>query len=165
MNERGYTLVELILYVVVVSALLTGVTSFFGLAVDSRIKNQSMNEVNQQGDAVMDQIAGTIRGASTITSPAPGATASALTVTVPTGANSPTVYDVASGVLEIKEGTAAYVPLTNSKVQVTALTFKNVSRSGTDGAIQVNMTLARINNSGRNEYDYQKTFTTTVALR
>jgi prepilin-type N-terminal cleavage/methylation domain-containing protein len=67
--------------------------------------------------------------------------------------------------LQIKEGAGAVVPLTNDNVAVSGLTFKNLSRSGTPGVVQVSFTISRVNTNGRNEFEYQKTFTTTVALR
>ncbi len=66
--------------------------------------------------------------------------------------------------LQIKEGTGGVMPLTNDKVALTGLNFKNLSRSGTPGAVQVSFTISRVNTSGKNEYDYQKTFTGTAAL-
>ena len=84
---------------------------------------------------------------------------------MPTAANSPTVFSVSGGVLQIKEGTAAAVALTNNKVRVDSLAVSNLTRTGTSGVAQLSLTLSRINSAGRNEYDYQRTFTTSVGLR
>jgi hypothetical protein len=66
--------------------------------------------------------------------------------------------------LQIKEGTGSIIPLTNSKVIVSGLTFKNLTRSGTPGVVQVSFTVSRLSTSGKNEYNYQKTFTGTAAV-
>ncbi|HEX8762981.1 MAG TPA: type II secretion system protein [Candidatus Saccharimonadales bacterium] len=325
-SQRGFTLIELLLYVSIVGTLLISVSLFFATAADSRIKNQSVSEVNQQGNAAMELITQTIRGATSITSPAAGATGSTLSLNVPTASLSPTLIDlsgtstnmgystdggstdtsnsnfinatkftagatgtvsalyamvgsslgaspnnkaqmaiysgtstapttllasssdvsltastwnafpisavsVTSGqvywlsyntngtastqnnlryhtaganqsvytsrtygtwpsawpggtnstyefsmyapivtgggstaALQIKEGTGGVTPLTNDKVLVSGLTFKNLTRSGTDGVLQVSFTVSRVNSSGKNEYDYQKTFTGTAAI-
>lgn len=165
MNQRGYTLMELLLYVVISASLLTGVSVFFGIAADARIKNQSISEVEQQGQAAITYMAQTIRNATSITAPTIGSSAGTLTLVVPTGSLSPTVFSVASNVLQVQEGSGAVVALTNSKVQVTSLTFTNVSRSSTVESIRISMTIKRVNSSGRNEYDYTETFNTTAALR
>lgn len=162
---QGFTLIELLLYVAIVGSLLIAVSLFMALCLDARVKNQTISEVDQQGNLVMEQITQTIRNASGITSPAAGSSASSLTVTVPTPSFSPTVFSLASGVLQIKEGTGATVSLTNSKVQVTGLTFTNLSASGTNGIVRVSFTLSRVNPNNRNEYDYQKTFITSASLR
>lgn len=70
-----------------------------------------------------------------------------------------------SGTLQVKEGTATAVPLLNNDVQISSLTFKNLTRSGTNGVVQISFTLSRLNPSNRNEYDYQRTFTGTAEIR
>lgn len=164
-RQTGYTLIELLLYVGIVGMLLSAVATFFVTTASARIKNQSISEVDSQGAFALDYIAQTIRNASSISAPAAGATASQLTLVVPTGSLSPTIFSLNGGVLQVKEGAATAVPLTNSKVQVTNLTVKNLSRSGTAGVVQVSLTLSRINNGSRYEFDYQETFTTSAGVR
>lgn len=164
-NTDGYTLIELLLYMAIIAILLTAVAVFFGMSVDSRVKNQSISEVNSQGAFVLDYMTQTVRNASAITSPAVSTPGTTLTVTVPTAALSPTIFSVVSGVLQVKEGTGTAVALTNSKVQVTSLTVTNLTKTGTSGIVQISFVITRINTASRNEYDYQRTFTTSVGLR
>lgn len=163
--QTGFTLIELLLYIVLVGTLLSAVTGFFLTTIEARVKNQSITEVNEQGHFAMEQLTSVVRNATTVTSPAVGASSAGFTATVPTASLSPTIVSVAGGVLQIKEGAAAAIALTSSKVQVTSLSVTNLTRSGTTGIVQVSFTLARINTTGRNEYDYQRTFTTSVGVR
>src|SRR5205814_1237285 len=158
-------LIELLLYVSIVGSLLVAIVMFFGVAADTRVKNQSISEVDQQGTAAMEYLTATIRNATSITAPAAAGNAAALTLVVPTASLSPTIFDLTGSTLEVKEGAAAAVPLTNGKIQISSLTFKNLSRSGTTGIVQISFTIARINTANRNEYDYQKTFVSSAALR
>jgi type II secretory pathway pseudopilin PulG len=164
-QQSGYTLIELLLYVALIGTLLTSVVGFFTLMADARVKNQTINEVNDQGVFVMDSITQSLRNASSITSPTIGTSGTSLTIAMPTSSINPTVFNLSGTTMQLKEGTNTAVSLTNSKIQVTALTVKNLSRSGTPGLAQISFTLARINTAGRSEYDYQKTFTTSVAIR
>lgn len=164
-HQKGFTLIELLLYVSIVGTLLLAVSMFFVMTVESRVKTQSIMEVDQQGALLMDHITQTIRNADTITSPTAGTTSASLTLTVPTGSLSPTIFNTSGNIAQIKEGTGATVSLTNSKVDVTGLIFRNLTRSGTPGIIQVSFTISRVNPSGRSEYTYQKTFTSSAALR
>lgn len=164
-RPSGFTLIELLLYVTIVGTLLIGVSVFFALSADARIKNQTINQVDQQGTFAMDVIAHTIRNGTAITSPAAGATGSSLTLTVPTGSLSPTIFDLSGGVLRIKEGTGTAVSLTSSLMSVSNLTIKNLTRSGTPGIVQVSFTINRVNPNNKNEYDYSKTFTTSAGVR
>ncbi len=163
--QSGFTLIELLLYVGIIGSLLVGLSLFFATSADVRIKNQSISEVNQQGMLALEGISQTTRNAITIISPAATGTSNQLTLTMPTGSLSPTVFDISGTTLEIKEGANAPVALTSRKVQVTNLTINNLTRSGTRGVAQVSFTVTRTNPTGRNEYDYQKTFVTTAALR
>ena len=164
-KQRGFTLIELLLYVSIVGGLLMAISMFFATTLESRVKNQSISEVNQQGSAVMEYITKTIRNSDSITTPAAGASAASLTLAVPTGSLSPTIFDLNGTAFQVKEGAAAAIPLTNNKVQISSLSFKNLTRSGTPGIIQVSFIVSRTNTSNRNEYDYQRTFTSSAALR
>jgi Tfp pilus assembly protein PilW len=152
---------ELMLYIVIIGILLTSVTTFFGIVIEARVKNQSISEVEDQGVLVMDYITQTIRNASSVSAPAAGATGPSLTLVVPTGSLSPTVFSVNGTTLQVQEGGNPAVALTNGEVEVqlNSLTFKNLTASGTPGIVQVSFTLRRVNPQNRNEYDYQKTFT------
>ncbi len=163
--QRGYTLIDLLMYIAIVGSLLIAVTMFAALSTESRVKNQSVSEVNSQGSAAMDYMTQAVRNADTISAPVAGATASSLTVTVPTSSLSPTIFDLSGGALRVKEGTAAAIALTNSKVQISALNFKNLTRPSTPGIVQISFVVSRTNPNGKNEYDYQKTFTSSIALR
>lgn len=162
---KGFTLIELLLYVSIVSILLL-VTSFFLFAIlQSRIKNQTIAEIEQQGLQVMQIITQTARNAEVITSPAQGTSTSSLTLDVITAAADPTIFDIAGGAIRIKEGTSSAVALTNLRVNASALTFYNLSRTNTPGVIRIQFTLTHVNPEGRNEYSFTKTFTASAALR
>lgn len=167
-KQRGFTLIELLLYIAILSTLLGAVTSFLSLSLASRVKNQSISEVNQQGTAILERLATTIRAADSITTPVSGASGSSLALIVTNASLSPTIFDASASspsAFQMKEGSSAAIALTNNKVAVSNLSFKNLSRSGTPGIVQISFTLSRMNTVGRNEYDYQKTFISTVALR
>lgn len=164
-NPAGFTLIELLLYIVIISILLGAITAFFGMSLDARVKNETINEVDQQGAFALDTISQTVRNATAITAPAVGATGSTLSVTVPTGGLSPTVFSLNSGIISMTEGANPANNLTSNLMNTSSLTFKNVSRPSTPGIVQISLTISRKNPSGRNEYDYTKTFTTSVAVR
>ena len=163
--QQGFTLIELLLYVVIVSTLLVALSGFFIMTAQSRLKNQTISEVDQQGALALQAIAQAVRNSNSISSPAIGTADTALTLVMPTASVSPTIFSLGSGALQIKEATGAVTNLTNSKVVVSGLSFQNLSRSGTFGAVQISFTVTRINSGNRNEFDYQKTFTTTATVR
>ena len=138
--NQGFTLIELLLYVSIVGAIVLSIAGFLSLLMQSRVKNQTIAEVEQQGAAVMQVITQAGRNAS--------------------GIDFTNAYDLSGGI--IRENTVA---LTNFRVVASNLTFQNLSRAGTPGTIRIQFTLTHINPSGRNEYDYNKTFYGSASLR
>ena len=164
-NCAGFTLIELLLYVGIASIMLLVTSLFLLTLLQSRVTNQTIAEVEQQGLHVMQLITQTVRNAEAITLPTIGAIASSLTLDVIAIASDPTIFDLSSGAIRIKEGAGAVIPLTNSRVTASALTFQNLSRANTPGIISIQFTLTHVNPEGRNEYNFTKTFTGSAALR
>jgi len=164
-NQQGFTLIELLLYVAIFSVLLLTISLFLQTLLESRIKNQTIAEVEQQGLAVMQLITQTIRNADTINSPAQGTSNTSLSINTYTAGLNPTVFDLSGGALRIKEGVSTVVSLTNSRVTASSLSFYNLSRSSTPGVVRISFTLTAVNNSGRNEYNFSQTFYASATLR
>ncbi len=163
--RKGFTLVELLLYVAIVSLMVSTIVYFSITILEARVKNQTIAEVEQQGVQVMQIIAQTVRNSTDINAPAQGTSAATLSMNTYTGSNNPTIFDVSGGVIRMKEGSGSPVPLTNSRVTVSGLTFQNLSRANTPGVIRVQFTITYINNSGRNEYGFSQVFSGSASLR
>jgi Tfp pilus assembly protein PilW len=164
-KQKGFTLLELLLYIATSAAILLVISGFLSVLLKARIKNQTVSDVEIQGQAVMRLMTQTIRNSSTINSPANGVSASSISLNTYVPAQNPTIFDLSGGVLQIKEGVGAVIPLTNSRVTVSGVTFHNLSRAGSPGTVHLQFTLTRVNVSGRNEYTYSKTFTGSASLR
>lgn len=162
---KGFTLIELLLYVALTSIMVGTISAFLFLTLQVRVKNQVINEVEQQGQQAMQRIAQVIRNASDITTPVQGASGSSATLVVTPAGNSPTSFDLSAGALRITQGAGAAVVLTNARVTASALTFTNLSRSASSHDLRIQFTLTAVNSSGRNEYDFAKTFTTSAHVR
>ncbi len=138
--QSGFTLIELLLYVSIVGAIVFSFSGFLSLLMQSRVKNQTIAEVEQQGVAVMQLITQTGRNATDI--------------------NFTSTFDLSGGTIRQNS-----IALTNSRIVASSLTFQNLSRPNTPGTVRIQFTLTHINPSGRNEYDYNKTFYGTASLR
>lgn len=164
-KQKGFTLIELLLYIAVASIIVFSSATLLRFTLESRVKNQTIAEVEQEGMQVMQLVIQTIRNATAINSPTIGNSGASLSVEVVTGANSPTIFDLSSGAIRIKEGSGATTNLTSTKVTVTNLNFQNLSRISTPNTIRISFTVSYVNPSGRNEYSYSKSFTGSVNLR
>lgn len=164
-KDSGFTLIELLLSVSIAGALLLTITFFLNAVLQMRVKNQTIAEVNEQAAAVMQLLAQTIRNAEGINSPLFALSSSSLSLDHYDLSKDPTIFDLSGGVFRVTEGASAPVPLINSRVIASDLTFHNVSRANTPGVLRIQFTLTHANSPSRNEYDYSKTFVTSVALR
>ena len=164
-TNDGYTLIELLLYIAMTAVLLTGLMAFFGMTLSVRVKNESMNEVEQQGQFVLSTLLQSVRNAESITTPAVAASSTSMTLTTADSATNPTVYSISGTSLQIKEGTSAAINLTNNNVAVTNFMVKNASRTSSSGSVEISFTLSTLNTTGRNEYDYQKSFVGAASIR
>src|SRR3989338_9592365 len=156
--QKGFTLIELLLYIAIASIIVFTTASLLRFTLESRVKNQTIAEVEQEGIQVMQLITQTIRNGTAVNSPTIGNSAVSLSVDT-------TVFDLSGGSIRIKEGAGAAVNLTSSKITVSSLNFQNLSRVSTPNIVRVSFTVTYTNSSGRNEYDFTKSFYGSARLR
>lgn len=163
--SAGFTLVEILLYTALISIMLFVISDFYFLIIKSRVKNQTIAEVEQQAAQVIQIITQTARNADNVTSPGAGGSAAFLTLDVADAAKDSTIFDLSGGAIRVKEKIGAPVILTNSLVVASGLNFQNLSYAGTPGTIRVSFVLSRANPENRNEFNYSKTFYASASLR
>lgn len=164
-NKKGFTIVELLLYIGIVSVIVFSLSIFVTLVISVRTKNQTVLLVEQEGAAIMQNITQTIRNSSAINQPLAGATGATLSLEELNSSLNPTVFDLSNGALRIKEGTSQPIDLSSSMVTVSGLSFSNLTRTGTFGTVRVQFTISRNNPNNRNEYDYSQIFYGTASIR
>ncbi|PLX24969.1 hypothetical protein C0580_03515 [Candidatus Parcubacteria bacterium] len=164
-KQKGFTLIELILYIGIASVVLLVITSFFQMTLSSKAKNKTILEVEQQGMQVMQIITQAVINSEGITSPSAGNSSSGVVLDVVTVSDDPTVFDLSGGTIRITEGAGSPINITSSLVNVDSLIFENLSKADTAGILRIEFTISYINNAGRNEYDWSKTFYSSISLR
>ena len=143
-NQKGFTLIELLLYITLASAILF-VTSMFAISLlEARVKNQTIATVDQEGNQAMAIITQTLRNATAINSPTIGTDSAVLSLNTGVAGKDPTVFDLSSGVIRMTEGANPPVALTSNLVIISNLNFRNLSRPGTPGNVDVTFTVDHI---------------------
>lgn len=163
-KKSGVTFIELILYVAISAIILMVSAVFLSLLMRSRIKNQVMAEVGQQGTQIMQIITQKIRDADGINVPLTGTLGTQLSLSIP-GDTNPTIIEFVGSDVQIQENGGAVVPLTSSRVLVSNGFFLNLTRSGTLGIVRIGFDLSHVNNTGANEYFFSRNFMTSASLR
>lgn len=164
-KKRGFTLLELLLYVSIASIMLFVISAFLAILLESRVKNKTIAEVDGQGVYVMQLLTQTIRNAKSITSPAIGTTANFLNLEMSLSSNDPTIFDEVGGVVQITEAANSAINLTSSRITASNIVFSNLSQVDTPGTVRVEFTLTHKNPEGRKEYEYEKVFIGSASLR
>lgn len=167
--KKGYTIIEMLLYIAIFSLIIGSILAIAMSISDQRIKNLITQEVDYQGQLVLNNINQNLRNASTINAPAAGSSSASLALNTATAANNPTIYDSFANQnvnkVRIKQGASAAEYLTNSRVSVSNLSFTNRAITGGRDSIDVSFTLTYYNPSGRPQLQYQKNFYGVTTLR
>lgn len=163
-SKRGMSLLELLLYVAILSGLMVIVSDAFISLSKGRGQAEARSEINSAIRFVAERIKQDVKNASAISAPVLGAPATTLSMTV---SGVPVVYDVLSGVLRRTENSIT-ASTTGSFVYVAVPTFTrlenyNLVLKATTTAIQTSMTFSY--NASSTDWVYSDTLRTTATLR
>lgn len=164
-HNSGFTLVELLVYLGVISFVLLAVASFAFEFATSSLKSSVIEEVNRNARFAMSRVAQEIRESSDVNTGSStfGSNPGTLSLATASGGTNPTIINVASGALDIQQGAGAVLPLTSSKVSVTNFTVENLAVAGKTKEIRVTLTLTSVG-TGQSSVSTTTTLTTTVRV-
>lgn len=164
-TNKGFTLIELLLYISLIGLVVLSTMVFLLVLSRQRIRSLVIAEVESQGVGAMQVITQTIRNAEVINLPAQGVNGTAVSVNVPTGVQSPTVFSSSGNILTMVEGANPVVNLTSNRVIVSGLSFHNLTKTGSFGTVRIQFTVSYNNPGSQSEYTYSKTFISNASLR
>ena len=159
----GFTLIETLLYIVLIATVIMAAGALVQLLLTFREKQRAMAEVEEQGLRTMQLIVGAVADAPAITTPATGSGTGLVVTSVNLGRN-PTTFQVTSGAMVMNENTTSR-NITNSWVTVSGFTVTRRDSGGAHGTVQIQFTLSASPTSTRSEQQYTRTFTDSVTLR
>jgi len=164
-RSQGFTLVETLIYTAIFVMLVSALAVFASNLNSSRLRAQIILEVNDQGTSIVRTVGQAIRNAQSINSPTIGNSASSISVATVNPATNPTVFSQIGETIYMTEGAGNPIPLSNSKVRLTNLTFTNLSRSSTPGVIKFSFTMQNTAGTSRAEEQYQINFYGSATIR
>lgn len=167
-HSRGFSLLEILVYVAILSGLMVVVSDSFISLSRARGQSEARNEVNAAIRFAIEKIRQDIKGAPSITTPVLGTASSTLQMNV---SGMTVIYDTLNGQLRRREGngvstTTALVTGTNVLVNApifTRLENYNTPLNATTTAVQIVMTFHY--NASSTDWAYTDTLRTTVTLR
>lgn len=160
-NQKGFTLIELVLYMGLFSIFLLVTLELFSSIFDIQVESQATSSVNTDGRYMVQKFTYDVGRASSILTPASLGTASASLTLIIDGEN--INYYLDSGNLMLENETAGTVDQINtSESSVSDLSFLTLDGGGKD-AVQVTFTLTA--EAKRKGVDEVRIFKTSAGLR
>ncbi len=158
---KGFTLIELVLYIGILTILLSVLSSIFTSIVDVQLQSTATSSVNQDGRYLLSKLLYDVKSSSAILVPAnPGSQSSTMQLTI----NSINyTYSVnGSGNLQVVNNSTSETNVLNSyDTSISALTFNRVGNGGSSDTVRVSYTVTgrTIERAGQQE---ARTFQTTL---
>jgi prepilin-type N-terminal cleavage/methylation domain-containing protein len=119
--KRGFTLIETILYIAIVSIVMTALIPFAWNVIGGATKSATQQEVFSNARFIGERIKYEIRNATGINSVSP----SQISLVTSNIATNPTIIDLSAGNLRIKQGTGSVVNLNSNDISISDLVFTN----------------------------------------
>lgn len=157
--QQGFTIIELTIYIALMSVLILVISRIFISALDIQVESESVSSVQQDGRFIISRLARDISIAENIVVPASaGATTTSLTVTV-NGQNK--TYSLVGNDLRISDSLGTD-DLNSALTDVEELSFQRIGNPDGKATIRVNLTLSSLENTGvtGNTHNFQTTIGT-----
>jgi type II secretory pathway pseudopilin PulG len=165
LNTKGYTLIEILLYIAVFPVILLSAVGLFYAVTQSLIKTTVIQEVEQQGILIVDQISKSIQSAESINLPAPLNPSDTLQITTGSPSNDSIIYETFDEDLVVNYNGESPIALHNQKVSINNLEFVNLATDESPSSIQYSFTLSYNSESTSTEYSYEQKFFGAGSLR
>lgn len=156
--NKGFTLIELILYIALVSIFVTGAIFFAWDIIYGREKAFQQQIVEQNARAALARIVYEIRRADDINS------VSSSSIELENGANDTTI-SLSSGTVQITTGGVGPYDLTSNQVIITSLAFTDLTATSEDTkGINVSLTAQQAATGVADQFEAQTTMSESVEL-
>ncbi len=161
-NKKGFTLVELLLYMGIFSILLTVTLQMFGSVFEFQLESQAVSSVDVDGKFIVNRFNYDVSRASSITLPVTlGESSSALTVVV----NSQSLtYSLSDGDINLNNASTGTTDQLNS-VETTASNLSFTRLEGNAGKDLIQMSFTLTSEVTQRKGKEVRSFQTTGGLR
>lgn len=158
--KRAFTIIELLLYMAIMSIMLTVLANTFTSIVEVQLESEANSEVEQDGNYIFSRFLYDIPRASSVTTPSSlGGTASSLTISIDGNAYT---YAVNNNNLEITTPSGTDV-LNSVNTTVSGVSFLRLGKSGGKHSIRLTYTIT--STTQQNKGFEIKQYQTTIGLR
>ena len=162
--KRGFTLIEIIIYMALLSIFLLTLTDIFVSILDVQLESDATSAVEQDGRFLLSRLAYDINRASAITTPgAIGSSSNTLVMTIGTDTYT---YLLSGNNFQLRVNAGTPDNLNSSESAISSPTFQKIANSavgGTKETIRINFTVSSV--TQRTQGPEVRNFQTTVGRR
>lgn len=165
--KKGFTLIEMLVYVAVLAILIVALSSFVLWAINSNTKTKVMRETSDSARRAMGTILYEIREAKSVYTPTTSASQLSLETTRYLPANETTSFVdffLCSNRICIKKESQTPVALTSENVNIRDLQFTRIV-TGSSASVQVSFVAEYIGPATKPQYQASISLTSTASLR
>jgi len=153
MKNKGFTLIELTIYLAITGTILFLLIGFLWNIIFGSTKEISYQEVRYSSRFAMDKIVGEIRKAQGVNYPAAGASLNSISLAMSDASLNPTIFAISGGYLTMTQGASSPVRLTSGSVSLDSLIFTNLSYPAKPLIVRIEMAVSYLNPENLNEYE------------
>ncbi len=161
-NQKGVTLIELLMYMALLTILVTLISGIFASVLDSQLEAEASSAVDQDGRYLMAKLTRDMQSASAITQPAAGQQGSTLQITV--NSINYTYTSNGSGNLQLTNNNGTD-NLNSFGTSVSNLNFQRIGSGGTNDTIRVSFTVTSRTKRSSGPQNETRNFETTLGLQ
>jgi hypothetical protein len=160
-NMKGFTVIELLLYMGIASILLFVLFDMFTMILSTHAESQSTSAIDQDAAFILNRLSYDIHKASSITAPTLGTTCTWPTVSSCQLVLNNATYSVTSGTLNLTQSSETKA-LNSVNTQITNISFetRGNSAAGSKPSVQIQFTL-----QSTVKTNTTKSFQTTITTR
>ena len=162
-TQKGFTLIEVLLYIAIIGMIVQGFITFTLSITATNSKAYVVQEVHANTRMALDLISQKIRAADDVITPSKGNSTSTLVLNMP-DPNPDLTFSVIDDILSMTEGATSSTPITSNKINISVLTFTNLTIVEGKDNIKIEIT-ADYKAGESKEFQYSQTLQTAVSLR
>jgi Tfp pilus assembly protein PilW len=164
LNSRGFTLIEIILYVAVAGAVLYVASLLYVAILDNDARNNTHASVDESSAHALQIIIDAIRHAENVEEPAHQSMGGDLSLRMADPDRDPTNFSLVTGAVLMQEGNHDPITITSLNTVVDGLSFENLSANDKTDSVRVQLD-ASYRDSTRPETTYAHTYYATATTR
>lgn len=167
-SQKGFSLIETILYVVIMAVILTTIALFLLNLLNARAKTRAISEVLAGAYLVEQRLSEAVRHAQAIRTNESvfGSDPGVLSLEMVDAGRNPTVFSLTAndGQFQVAEAGGAASVVTPDSINVSNLVFTNLTGPDDVGIVQVQFTIQTLAGAGSQAFIYDQAFQTTLRI-